>query len=242
MLTGEAAVASYRRAVVDERARAAHPQAVRTKTCRGMDQPAANESGRAAGDREATEDLLAEAALRLLERDGVLAGLNLRAVADEAGMNRGLIYHYFGSRQALLRSALERVVSEGTPARDSFHELPFAERRRALFELMAANPRFARLQALLALDGDAEARVFPTLERAIAELRRDVERGELAKDADYLSLHVLTSATIIGYSLLRLTYARELGLDPAELDRRTSETFAAVLRSLAAKPKRARKR
>jgi hypothetical protein len=28
------------------------------------------------------------------ERNGVLAGLNLREVAAEAGVNRGLVYHY----------------------------------------------------------------------------------------------------------------------------------------------------
>jgi AcrR family transcriptional regulator len=37
----------------------------------------------------------------------VLSGISLKDVADEAGLSRGLIHHYFGSRQALLRSALE---------------------------------------------------------------------------------------------------------------------------------------
>ena len=52
------------------------------------------------------------AALLLLERNGVLAGLNLRQVAEEAGVNRGLVYHYFGSRRDLLRAALRSDVNE----------------------------------------------------------------------------------------------------------------------------------
>src|SRR5690606_36581152 len=63
-------------------------------------------------DRAATEAALEQAALRLLERNGVLAGLNLREVADEAGVNRGLVYHYFGSRRDLLRAALGADVRE----------------------------------------------------------------------------------------------------------------------------------
>ena len=40
----------------------------------------------------------ASLAFGLIRRNGVLAGLNLREVADRAGVNRGNIYHYFGSR------------------------------------------------------------------------------------------------------------------------------------------------
>jgi len=68
-------------------------------------------------DRSATEAALTTAALRLLDRDGVLAGLNLREGAAEAGINRGLRHHYFGSRRDLLRADtrrfFERDVAEG---------------------------------------------------------------------------------------------------------------------------------
>ncbi|MBP9053131.1 MAG: TetR family transcriptional regulator, partial [Ilumatobacteraceae bacterium] len=50
--------------------------------------------GQRPADRDATERDLEDAALRLVDRDGVLAGLNLREVADAAGVNRGLVYHY----------------------------------------------------------------------------------------------------------------------------------------------------
>ena len=62
--------------------------------------------------RAASEALLREAALRLLDRNGVLAGLSLQDVADEAGVSRGLVHAYFGTRQDLLRSALDARLQE----------------------------------------------------------------------------------------------------------------------------------
>src|SRR2546423_12837263 len=59
-------------------------------------------------DRARTEQALEDAALALLEREGVLAGLNLQKVADDAGVNRGLVYHYFGSRRGPLRKGRRR--------------------------------------------------------------------------------------------------------------------------------------
>ena len=79
-------------------------------------------------DRAATEELRQDAALRLLDRDGVLSGLNLREVADEAGVNRGLVYHYFGSRAALQRRALRKTARERIGAISVARDMPFRER------------------------------------------------------------------------------------------------------------------
>jgi AcrR family transcriptional regulator len=62
-------------------------------------------------DGELTAQTLERAARELLERDGVLGGLNLREVADHAGVNRGLVYHCFGSRRDLLRRRRASPVS-----------------------------------------------------------------------------------------------------------------------------------
>jgi AcrR family transcriptional regulator len=62
-------------------------------------------------DSELTAQTLERAARELLERNGVLGGLNLREVADHAGVNRGLVYHCFGSRRDLLRRHRASPVS-----------------------------------------------------------------------------------------------------------------------------------
>ena len=71
--------------------------------------------------RADTEQKLIDVALELIRNKGVLAGLNLREVADGAGVNRGNIYHYFGSRQELLRSAINRQFGASDCCR-SLHE------------------------------------------------------------------------------------------------------------------------
>ena len=53
-----------------------------------------------------------DAALDLLTERGVLAGLNLREVADRVGVTPANIYHLFGSRQGLLRAALTRDLAQ----------------------------------------------------------------------------------------------------------------------------------
>ncbi len=108
-------------------------------------------------DREATEESLRAAAVALLRRGGVLAGLNLRQVADEARVNRGLVYQYFGSRRALLRSALfHRSRPNAEDAVDAAG-LPLRERLSRLFWTSLRNPEPVRLATLLVLDGDRPA-------------------------------------------------------------------------------------
>ena len=63
-------------------------------------------------DSDSTKELLENASLAMLNANGVLAGLNLREVAERAGVNRGLVYHHFGSRDQLLRSALKRDLRD----------------------------------------------------------------------------------------------------------------------------------
>jgi AcrR family transcriptional regulator len=195
--------------------------------------PASGEVPRRTRDRAATERQILDAALRLLKRDGVLAGLNLREVADEAGVNRGLIYQRYGSRQELLRAAISDL---GWTSQPVFHEgrsLPFAERRQAVFESALDADETLRLLALLALDAREPITIFPMLERTREDLARDVASGAIADDVDPLVAHFLTAATYMGYAVYREHFARDAGIDPDELDRRARATFAQMLRGLA---------
>src|SRR5690349_14226589 len=107
-------------------------------------------------DRAWTEASLMQAALSLLKRDGVLAGLSLKDVADEAGVNRGLIHHYFGSRQTLLRSALDSEVKTLADRVGMEGYVNPARRGARLFRAQADEMNLARMVMLLALDGDEE--------------------------------------------------------------------------------------
>src|SRR2546426_842889 len=54
-------------------------------------------------------EALLNAAVRVVARGG-LRKLTYRAVAEEAGVTHGLVVHHFGSRDALIKAALEHAV------------------------------------------------------------------------------------------------------------------------------------
>ncbi|MEU1210634.1 TetR/AcrR family transcriptional regulator [Nocardia sp. NPDC005825] len=189
------------------------------------------------GTREETERELFGAVLRLLARDGVLAGITLREVAKEAGVNHGQIYQYFGSRQALVRAAISFLVEQQRPDPDTHWEMPFRERRRAMWQLAMRSSDVIKLEALLALDGDEELHPLPELERTRKSLERDSASGALPASADGEVLHVLSTATLLGYGIFRESFARDLGIPVAELDARAAAAYDRVLAALEDAPK-----
>ncbi|MFB8271688.1 TetR/AcrR family transcriptional regulator [Streptomyces sp. NPDC055955] len=172
-------------------------------------------------DSELTAQTLERAARELLERDGVLGGLNLREVADHAGVNRGLVYHYFGSRRDLLRSALRRNVRERIAAiRLQDGPTPFAERVRHVLKSSIRYASAFRLAMLLLLDGDTQLRLMPDLERTQELFRRDREEGLIDDDVDLVALHATLQSLTVGYVLNRSRLAKEFGVGVRELDDR----------------------
>jgi AcrR family transcriptional regulator len=177
-------------------------------------------------DRARTEQALEDAALRLLEREGVLSGLNLQKVADEAGVNRGLVYHYFGSRRDLLRKALRRNVMAWGAHIGTFLELSPRERTRAFLRGMIQYPRTAKLVLLLAIDGD---RTFRMIDARPSDARGDADYPH-GVDADALTT-IMTSC-VFAYAVRRTTFARELGVPVKELDGRVEETLLRLIDGL----------
>lgn len=183
-------------------------------------------------DRRATEAALEAAALRLVARDGILAGLSLREVASEAGLNRALVYQYFGSRRALMRAALRTLRESRQRMLRLVRTLPFVERRRLVFRGAIEDPVFARVEALLALDGDDELQVFPTLPDALSDLARYQDNGELDPGLNAAAIHAVSMSAQLGYCIFRDQYIAEFGLPPEELDREAERVFVSMLEGL----------
>lgn len=190
--------------------------------------PAPARSRRSRGSRKDTESALVAAALRLLERDRVLAGINLREVAAEAGVNHGQIYQYFGTRQALLRAAIADLLSRGYPVRARHWDLPYAERKRAMWKWALDHSDVLKLHALLALD-DEETDIFPDLDLTRQALERDKASGALPPDADADVVHALTSIVYFGYNIFRTAIARKLEIPVQELDLRAEKVYNLML-------------
>jgi AcrR family transcriptional regulator len=188
--------------------------------------------GRDRGARS-TRDALMDAALDLLDERGVLAGLNLREVADRVGVTPANIYHLFGSRQGLLRAALTRETDHLADAVQEMADLPYVERRTRMFDVIGERPRLA-LTALLALDGDPEFRPFPFLDATRKRYRNQAESGEIPRDLDAEAAHVFGLATSIAVAIYGDAAARQLGVSTDELRDRIRTILERVLDSLVA--------
>lgn len=62
-------------------------------------------------NRQAAEAALIEATARLLAIRGP-ERVSLRDIADEAGVNKGLIHHYFGGKRPLVEAAVRKLAEE----------------------------------------------------------------------------------------------------------------------------------
>src|SRR6188768_721877 len=115
--------------------------------------------------RAAAEEALLDAAERLLVDVGY-ARITTRRVAEEAGVNHGLVHYYFGSNENLLLRALERFT-EGLIARQRelyTADMPFVEKwRTAMRYLVSEDATYQKiwleLQALAWNNADLRARL-----------------------------------------------------------------------------------
>ena len=206
---------------------------VQPKTANDREQESTTKKKRS---RAATEQRLIDVALELIRKNGVLAGLNLREVAEGAGVNRGNIYHYFGSRQELLRTAINRrfdAVVDSIVA--SKRNVPFVERRSTMIRVKNTI-NDSQLRALMVLDGDDSVDPMPQYEAAISHLRQDVIDGDIHRDHDLEALHATLSALSRGYRIFRIPIAKRMGISAKELDSRVTGIVRIWLKAMAHSP------
>ncbi len=89
--------------------------------------------------RSAAEEALLDAAERLLVDVGH-AGITTRRLAEEAGVNHGLVHYYFGSVENLLVRALERFTDRMVARQRELYaaEEPFVEKWRTAMRYLVA--------------------------------------------------------------------------------------------------------
>jgi AcrR family transcriptional regulator len=140
--------------------------------------------------RAAAEEALLDAAERLLADVGY-AGVTTRRLAEEAGVNHGLVHYYFGSNENLLVRALERFTGRLIARQRELYaaDMPFADKwRTAMRYLVSEDVRYQKiwleLQALAWNNPDIKARLAmvntewrAVLTEAFAEPRRELGIG-----------------------------------------------------------------
>jgi AcrR family transcriptional regulator len=137
--------------------------------------------------RSAAEEALLDAAERLLVEVGH-AGITTRRLAEEAGVNHGLVHYYFGSNENLLAHALERFTERMIARQRELYasDLPFVEKWRTamrylISEDVAYEKVWLELQALAWNNADLRARLArvnaewrAVLTEALAEPHREL--------------------------------------------------------------------
>src|SRR5829696_3248630 len=104
--------------------------------------------------RATAEDALLDAAERLLVDVGH-AGITTRRLAEEAGVNHGLVHYYFGSNESLMVRALERFTGRLIDRQRALYaaDIPFAEKWRTAMRYLVSQDQsyekvWLELQAL----------------------------------------------------------------------------------------------
>jgi AcrR family transcriptional regulator len=174
---------------------------------------------------EQTMDALVQAFVRLLDQRSA-GEISVRDIGAEAGMNHGLVHHYFGSKEALLHEAALRVIDALTRDR------PDGFRPSLAFEHLRAQAPLVRAVTRICLDGPHELLELTALPPKAREARTREIRSALEQlgGEDLLTPDVLDAAgmaMLFGWIALRPLLQARFRLPPD-----ADEQLAAVLKRL----------
>jgi AcrR family transcriptional regulator len=139
--------------------------------------------------RPLTRDAIVDAALVLLERDGI-DGLSMRRLAQELGTGAASLYWHVGDKEELLSLLLDRIVGENrVPDPDPEHwQDQLREMARAARELFSRHRDSARLSMGRIPTGPNS---LPVMERTLAVLAASgLPPRVVSFAADLLALYV----------------------------------------------------
>jgi len=117
-----------------------------------------------------TQDRILRAAKDLLLKKGPI-GLSIRSIAQYAGVNHGLLHHYFGSKEGVLAEMIKRetgFVLDRIKKRLTGDQTPQSA-SKAFMEELVLHPEFGKiLPQLIPL-----ALEYPSLKNILAEILQD---------------------------------------------------------------------
>lgn len=134
-------------------------------------------------DRDATERAIVAAAIALLTEKG-FQGFGLNALAERAGVNKQLVYRYFGGIDGVIDALGERVElwAPGTDAQADARPTTYAELVALLLDAYIAGLRANRLTQRLILWELVES--SPALERLEAARSKALQAWMAARRGD----------------------------------------------------------
>lgn len=217
-----------------------------------MDETAARRFGRKAApqrrDPAATWRALLDAAMVEFTEFGFEGG-RVDRIAQKAGVNKQLVYHYFGSKADLYRTTLEEVYRQIREREQELHlsDLDPEEAMRRLvgfsFDYLAEHPEFIalindenRMEARHLKMSDKVTEMHSPLVRLVEEtLARGVETGVFNDRFGpvnlYLSIAALSFFYFANRNTLSVIFDRDMA-SPAQVMRRRDHVISLVLSSL----------
>ncbi|MEZ5670783.1 MAG: TetR/AcrR family transcriptional regulator [Alphaproteobacteria bacterium] len=226
----------------------------RTAAAKPDPAPAADEAGRPrARDAEATRARILQAALEEFAAKG-LAGARVDEIAARAGINKRMIYVYFGNKERLFLAVLEEAYADIRASERQLHLADLAP--RAAIERLVAftwdyylrHPGFLRLinsenlhKARHIKKSQRIREIHPPFISMVREvLDRGVASGDFRPGIDpnqlYISIAALGYYYLTNQYTLSVIYNRELGA-PAALAERLDAILDMVLRYVLADPR-----
>ena len=174
-------------------------------------------------DPEATKAKLLAAARREFADKGI-AGARVDAIAERAGVNKQLIYYYFGTKEDLFREILRERLATPVPMPDGPEERTDRGRRLASLAIDSlADPDYVRLLMWEALEAGPTGAVQAEDERReryqemIERIRRDQAAGRVPAELDPEQVLLSRIATVLFPGafpqLVRLVTGRDIA-DP----------------------------
>jgi TetR/AcrR family transcriptional regulator len=188
-------------------------------------------------DAEASRRLLLKAARAEFAAKGLM-GARVDEIARSAGLNKQLVYHYFGSKDELYRAVLEGVYAEIREQERalSLGDLPPEDAMEKLigfsFDYLADHPDFIALlndengQGARHLGGSRRLHEMhsPLIALIRRTLRSGAERGAFRRDMDALQLYISIAGLAYFYfsnnRTLSAIFGRDLGTARAIAARR----------------------
>jgi AcrR family transcriptional regulator len=117
-------------------------------------------------------------ALALFAEHGY-AGTSVRAIADAAGVSAGLLYAYFGNKQALLHAIFEESIADVRASFALADHAPPKQRLEQLvrgsFEILRRNMTFWKLSYGVRMQPSVLAGLGPELHEWTASIRRTLQ-------------------------------------------------------------------
>ena len=203
----------------------------------------------AKAEEDGTRAKILNVALQEFSRLG-LSGARIDAIAAESGVNKGMIYYYFGSKEGVYVAALEESYRRFREIEGGLHidesEAPLPALRQlvgASFDFHAAHPEFIRMVMSENINQGEYIRQIPELRainRSAIDLlerlcRRGIAEGVFRADVDPVDLHMTISALSFYNVSNRHTFSyifdRDLGTPEVHAARRES-VVDTILRSV----------